>query len=354
MFFLACSYKKQALIIDNNSLRCDTVFLPNIDHRSLIFYTTDKGNIAFSYISKSKTHICKNVAGQIIDSFKIPLKYQQNPHLLYSISDSSLYILNKDANTIEIINPHSSMQYEYVASFEVEKSLSAVFFQPEMYEKEFLLMSIPHYFISEKKQREQYFKSKILGIFSLTDNKILLKKTIAPFPIVYQKKYYHSCYPITTTIHDGIVSYIFNNTDSLHLYDILQDKETVIKLSVQDFQMREFNMDSLSNTYIQNYRVSNPYYEKIVYDPISKCHAIFQTEGMNTNSLEDGFMSIYTDKPLNIYIIDSNFQTVKKIRFSSQKGYHFYSSFFYNNKLFIPNDSETDTTAMFVYHLSNQ
>lgn len=351
LFFIACSYKEQEKSISYNSLQRDTVPLPFISPRTFITYAIDKGHVVFQYIGKDQKLIYRNKDGVIFDSILLPKKYQGEPHLLYTIADSGLYFLDKETNTIEFVGGNRTKQYQYLDTFGVAYSLTSVFFQPQMADHDFLLMSIPNYFIPNDEQRSRYFNSKILGIFSLEGQKVICKKKIAAFPESYRNTFYNSFYPFANNVQKGWVAYIFNNTDSLHLYNIKLDQETVVKLNISNFQMRKFNCDSFTNGYIQNYRITNPYYEGILFDPISKCYAIIQSEGVMEDTLAEGYTYTYIDKSVNIYIFDSSFQTVQKIRFPNKEEHSFYLSYFYDNKLFIPNSIKHVTTALYVYHL---
>ncbi len=253
----------------------------------------------------------------------------------YCLSGNSLFTMKIDRN---LISEYRFPELQHVDDYHfADSSNSCDYSYASIYlpfsvdrNKIVVLYHVPNLFIPDQTQREAYFSSKVIAVSRLHNSNAQLISETGNFPKEYISKLYNEFYPHAAVMCGGVVASLFSNEPIIYLSNGIEKNINGLPRN----KLKEMDIDSIQfHNYTSAYNIRAEKYEWLLYDSIAKNLFIFQSHPPAPRS--DGNISLWKDKLLTVYMVDSTYTVVAKKDIDRIGTYIFPSFFCFNAKLYM-------------------
>ena len=331
----------------------DSIVLKNVNgYYNSIHFSHAGDKLRIQYVSSKKDKIYyADENGKIQDSAAVPKLIRSENFDFFINDDKTAYFLINEKNIIyECVD--SVMKEKYLYEYAgTQTVLSSMFVRFEVINNTALLGKITNYRIFIPTERAEYFKADKLGIFSLSNGRVVEEKSFFRYPQVYSERYFNELFPVLCRITKDSIACVFSPFDSLFIENINNQKEHSFKIkNIAPNNLGNYNLDSIQfMSYSHMYELENNKFLKIMMDDVSKNIAIIQVLKVKHSDMSGGTIPLYEDKPVVINIMDAAFAVKTKKYFETQGKGMFYNCYYLNNKLYVPQFSNADSNIIHVY-----
>jgi hypothetical protein len=319
----------------------DSIILNHVDKDNRILFQNNRDRVLIWYLSEMKNMLY----------YPKQIKFEINTEMFID-SNKNLYVLLHNSNCI-LKYKDSNLISKYCYGQEDKFSLYSFNFPLEIYGNQVLLDKIPNLKIYDPVERAKYFNSNLLAQFVLGNDSLVERTNFFKFPEIYQKNFYNEFYPVVCRISQDSIAYINSLTNELHVCNVNTGRGMMSALPMlRKNNKTPYDLDSLGDrNYDRRYDLRSTLLHKILYDRISKRFLIIQL--LNIDNIKDSgaYMTIFSDKPVLINIIDSTFALIKTIYMPNQSNFMFFNSFYYNNKFYVPQSSKRKSNLIHIYEI---
>ncbi len=317
--------------------RIDSFFIPVKIGKDNTFIFSRDSNAYYVYSEETDSIYAYDLSERkIIDAIGIK-NSKLGSKFNYFFHGNKFYVLKKYARAINEylsqslmherdfhFNDSSSPQVSYLPidlSFQISTDSSIILYR------------VPKYNITNKEERIKYFSSKMLVKVQLEGQNANVVAEFGTFPDAYRSALYNEYYPKAVLMGGKSVGYMFSDSPYLYIFDKNICKKTFLNgLDANTFI--PVNSDSSAlRSYITNYSLMSERYVSALYDKQKKYLYVFQTR--QAHKVNDKYLTLWEDKPLSLYVVDSTYNVIAKKDFEHIGNYFFSSFFCYNGKLYM-------------------
>jgi len=240
--------------------------------------------------------------------------------------DSMVYVLETESNKIQCYSTTGNLLKEYDAQLS-DKMLYAI--RTPLYvgknQRVFLYQTNLRLdpFSTNKVEAAQFYNDGLLAYYELSDSTMYpIDEHFGKYPAVYRARMFYNLFPASTPLSDSSFAYIFDAVPELFMYK--NGKVTTHRIAGLNSNVIPLitSSDSLSSiSFINSITNRSDGYLKLLYDANKRIYYLFQMHVLPRRSGDE--LSLFNDKPLTIYMIDSSYKVIGRKQFSDMKIYSY-------------------------------